>query len=191
MLILAEVSFKMIWRRETNVIIHLGLFWFLIFRSHYKRNKYKLLEKRSCVSVWVCFAPTMPDVGSRYSKFGFEKKKRKEKKNCYSRIPGFHLSDKKKVYERWLRGRGGGGGGGVHSDFSMVSVCLPFWKPVRLDWNWGIIHECWRTYRNNAILSFYFINCQSEQFDFYPFNTNDHSYPYLNSIYKRKYLDSM
>ena len=30
----------------------------LIFRPHYKRNKYKLLEKRSCMSVWVCFAPT-------------------------------------------------------------------------------------------------------------------------------------
>ena len=128
-----SVSFKMIWRRETNVIVHLGLFWLLIFRSHYKRNKYKLLEKRSCVSVWVCFAPNMPDVGSRYSIFGFEKKKKK-KKNCYSRIPGFHLS------------------------------------------------ECLRTYRNNAILSFYFINCQSEQFDFCPFNTNDHSYPYLNYL---------
>ena len=41
-----------------------------------------------------------------------------------------------------------------------------------------------RTYRNSAILSFDFIICQSEQFDFYPFNTNDHRYPYLNSIYK-------
>ena len=163
----------------------------LIFHPHYKRNKYKLLEKRSCVSVWVCFAPTMPNVGPRYSKFGFEKKKLHLvlKKNCWGRIPGFHLSDKKKVY-LWTLDYGGGVGG-RHSDFSMVSVCLPFWKPVRLDWNWGIIHECSWTYRNNAIPSFDFIICQSEQFDFYPFNTNDHRYPYLNSIYKWKYLDSM
>ena len=33
----------------------------LIFRPHYKRNKYKLLEKQSCVSVCVCFARTAPD----------------------------------------------------------------------------------------------------------------------------------
>ena len=46
----------------------------LIFRPHYKRNKYKPLEKRSCVAVWVWFAPSMPNAGSWYSKFGFEKK---------------------------------------------------------------------------------------------------------------------
>ena len=44
----------------------------LIFRPHYKRNKYKLLEKSDHASQ--SFAPTMPKVGSRYSKFGFEKK---------------------------------------------------------------------------------------------------------------------
>ena len=114
-----------------------------------KCNKYKLLEKQSCVSVWVSFAPSMPNVGSRYSKFGFEKKKKKKKerkenciwfwkqqqqqqqkkkKCCWGRIPWLHLSDKKKVY-LWALDYGAG-----HSDFSMVSVCLPFWKPVRLDW---------------------------------------------------------
>ena len=110
----------------------------------------------------VCFALT----SSRYSKFGFEKKKNLhlvlKKKNCWGRIPGFHLSDKKKVYlwkldyRGWVRGR--------HSDFSIVRKCWPFWKPVWLDWNWAIIHKGSRTYRNNAILSFDFIICQSEQF---------------------------
>ena len=85
-----------------------------------------------------------------------------KKKNCWGRIPGFHLSDKKKVY-LWMLDYSGGTGG-RHSDFSMVSMCLPFWKPVWLDWNWGIILECSQTYRNNAILSSDFIICQSEQF---------------------------
>ena len=89
-----------------------------------------------------------------------------------------------------------GRGAGRHSDFSMVSICLPFWKPVRLNWNWGIIHKCSRTYRNNNILSFdYYLSVRAvyygTPFDFYPFNTNDHRYPYLNSIYKWKYLDSL
>ena len=47
---------------------------------------------------------------SRYSKFDFEKKMHlvmKKKKNCWSRIPGFHPSDKKKVY-LWKLGYGGG-----------------------------------------------------------------------------------
>ena len=135
----------------------------LIFRSHYKRNKYKLLEKQSCVSVWVCFAPTMPNVGLKQQQQKKKKKKRLrfwKKKNCWGRIPGFHLSDKKKVY-LWMHR---GGIGERHSDFSMVSMCLPVWKPVRIDWNWGIILECSRTYRNNAILSFDFIICQFEQF---------------------------
>ena len=44
----------------------------LIFRPHYKRNKYTLLGKND--HVWPSFALTMPKVGSRYSKFGFEKK---------------------------------------------------------------------------------------------------------------------
>ena len=52
----------------------------------------KVICWSSCVSVWVCFVPTMPDVGSRYSKFGFEKKKKKLhlvlKKKCWGRIPG-------------------------------------------------------------------------------------------------------
>ena len=46
-----------------------------------------------------------------------------------------------------------------------------------------------RTYRNNAILPFdYNLSIRAvyygNPFDFYPFNTNDHRYPYLNSIYK-------
>ena len=89
----------------------------LIFRPHYKRNKYKLLEKkRSCVS------PTMPNVGSKKKK---KKKKKKKtaafclkkttttKKKSWGRIPGFHLSDKEKVY-LWTLDYGGG----RHSDFS-------------------------------------------------------------------------
>ena len=103
----------------------------LIFRPHYKRNKYKLLEKWSCVSVWICFAPT----SSRYSKFG------SEKKTAFD----FEKKKKKKI-------------------LCSISHCFPYWKPVWLDWNWGIIHKCSRTYRNNAILSFDFIICQSEQF---------------------------
>ena len=106
----------------------------------------------------------MPNVGSRYSKSGFEKKTafgfEKKPKNCWGRIPGFQLSDKKKMC-LWTLDYGGWG---RHSDFSMVSVCLPFLKTVRLDWNWGIIHECSWTYRNNAILSFDFIICQSVWF---------------------------
>ena len=116
------------------------------------------------------------------------------RKNCWGRIPGFHLSDKKKGYLGTLADGGGMWAGGGHSDFSMVSMCLPLWKPVRLDWNWGIIHECSRTYRNNAILSFDFIICQSEQFTMsirLIFTHLIQSYPYLNSIYKLKYLDSM
>ena len=159
----------------------------LIFRPHYKHDKYKLLEKRSCVSVWVCFAPTMPNVSSRFSKFGL-KKQTNNNNNCI-----WFWKKKKKML------RCGGGGGGWRwgpSDFSMVSMCLPFWKPARLDWNWGIIHECSRTCRNNAILSFdYYLSVRAvyygNPFNFYPFNTNDHRYPYLNSIYKWKYLDSM
>ena len=144
----------------------------LISRPHYKRNKYKLLEKRSCVSVWMCFAPTMPNVGSRYSKFGFGKKQTKNciwfwKKTTTAEV-GFlgsiSQTRRKCIYENWTTGAGWGAGAGRHSDFSLVSMCLPFWKPIWLDWNWRIIHECSRTYRNNAILSFDFINCQSEQF---------------------------
>ena len=88
-----------------------------------------------------------------------------------------------------------GRGGGRHSDFSMVSMCLPFWKPVRLDLNWGIIHECSRTYRKQCHTFFwlYYLLVRAvyygNPFDFYPFNTNDHRYPYLSSIYKCKYLD--
>ena len=50
----------------------------------------------------------MPDIGSRCSEIGLERK-------CWGRVPGFHLSDKKKgIYERWTTGaREGGGGGGV------------------------------------------------------------------------------
>ena len=83
----------------------------LIFRPHYKRNKYKLLGKND--HAWPSFALIMPKVGSRYSKFGLEKNK-----PCWVRIPGFNLSDKKKVYsiyECWTTGVG------WHSDFSMVS----------------------------------------------------------------------
>ena len=46
----------------------------LIFRPHYKCNKYKLLGKKD--HAWPSFALTMPKVGFRYSKFGFEKKKK-------------------------------------------------------------------------------------------------------------------
>ena len=119
--------------------------------------------------VSLCFVPTMPNVGSRYSQFSFEKKTTtafgfEKSKNCWGRIFGFHLSDKKNcIYDLWTLDYGGGVWG-RHSDFSMVSVCLPFWKPVRLDWNWGIILECSWTYRNNAILYFDFNICQSEQF---------------------------
>ena len=155
-------------------------------------NKYKPLKKND--HVCQSFAPTMQKVGSRYNEFGFEKKNAfgfEKKKNCWVRIPGFHLSDKKKMYLS-TKDYGGGVVGGT-----MVSMCLPFWKPVRLDWNWGTIHECSRTYRNNAILSFDFIIFVSPSsllwhaFDFYPFNTNDHRYPYLNSIYKWEYLVSI
>ena len=86
-----------------------------------------------------------------------------------------------------------GVGGGAFRLFYGKRVL--FWNPVRLDWNWAIfvnVHQS-PIYRNNAIFSFVFIICQSEQFDFYTFNTNDHRQPYLNSIYmyKWKYLDSM
>ena len=89
-----------------------------------------------------------------------------------------------------------GPGVGRHSHFSMVSMFLPFWKPIRLSWNCGIIHKCSRTYRNNAILSFGFIICQSEQFTMAICLIFSHliqmiTDPYLNSIYKWKYLDSM
>ena len=111
-----------------------------IFRPHYKkRNKYKPLEKRSCVSVWVYFAPTMPNVGSRYSKFGFEKKNciwfggknnnnnNNNKKCCCGRIPWFHLSDKKKVY-LWTLDNGGGvvvvGGGGRGEWGALLEISL-------------------------------------------------------------------
>ena len=72
--------------------------------NFWKKKKKKKKKKRSCVSIWVCFAPTMPNVGSRYSKFGFEKKKciwfwkKTTTKNCWGSIHGFHLSDKKNVY---------------------------------------------------------------------------------------------
>ena len=98
--------------------------------SLFQLNKYKLLEKRLCVSVWVCFAPTMQNVAPdtinlvlkkkkkthKKTAFGFEKKqtkkttkKNKTKKHCWGRIPGFHLSDKKKVY-LWTLDYGGGVG---------------------------------------------------------------------------------
>ena len=104
---------------------------------------------------------------SRFSKFGLKKQQLHLvlKKNAEVGFLGSISQTRRKcIYDRWTTGARGGGGGRRHSDFSMVSMCLPFWKPVRLDWNWGIIHECSRTYRNNAILSFDFIICQSEQF---------------------------
>ena len=45
-----------------------------LFSIHITNVTRQTFEKRSCMSVWVCFAPTMPNVGSRYTKLRFEKK---------------------------------------------------------------------------------------------------------------------
>ena len=95
----------------------------LIFRPHYKHNKHKLLEKyyHACQS----FAPTMPKVGSRYSKFCFEKKIKQLhlvlKKNAELGFLG-SIQEESASMNAELQGRGGG----EASDFSMVSMCLPF-----------------------------------------------------------------
>ena len=115
----------------------------------------------------------MPKVGSWYSKFCFEKKKKKQnkKKNKLHLILkknpaelGFlgSISQTRRqcIYERWTTEAGWGEALRLFYGEHVLAIL----EPVRLDWNWGIIHECSRTYRNNAILSFDFIICQSEQF---------------------------
>ena len=150
----------------------------------------------------------MPKVGSRYSKFGSEKTTTKKQTTTTTTANKLHLVLKKKkkkkpaelgflssssqtrrkcIYERWTTGAGWGEALRLFYGKHVLAIL----KTVRLDWNLGIIHECSRSYRNNAILSFHLFFYLSVRavyngnpFDFYPFNTNDHRYPYLNSIYK-------
>ena len=74
-------------------------------------------KKRSCVWVWVCFAPNVPNVGSRYSKFGFEKKqqhafgfeKKKKKKTAEVGFLGSISQTRRKcICEHWTTGAGWG-----------------------------------------------------------------------------------
>ena len=83
----------------------------LIFRPHYKRNEYKLLGKKTIMQrVLHQPAPDTVNLVLKKKKLHLVLKK----KNCWGRIPGFHLSDKKKVY-LWTLDHGGGVGGGTQT----------------------------------------------------------------------------
>ena len=143
------------------------------------------------------FAPTVPKVGSRYSKFGLEKNKKNKKKKQKKKQTNKKKNKKKKktnkttafgfeknnnnnnkttaelgflgsisqtrrncIYERWTTGAGCGEALRLFYGKHVLAIL----KTCSTRFNWGIIHECSRTFRNNAILSFDFIICQSEQF---------------------------
>ena len=86
----------------------------LIFRPHYKRNKYKLLEKT--IMQRVLHQPA-PDTVNLVLK----KKKKKKLLRYDSWVPSLR-QDESVSMNTGL----GGGVGGRHSDFSMVRMRLPF-----------------------------------------------------------------
>ena len=109
---------------------------------------------KTTMRVSLSFASTMPNVGSKYSKFGFEKKK---KLLTVGFLGSISQTRRKCIYERWTTGAG-------------------WWEALKLFYCkhvLAILKTCStrlelgnysRTYRNNAILSFDFSICQSEQF---------------------------
>ena len=112
----------------------------------------------------------MPNVGSRYSKFVFEKKKKNNNNNNKKKKK---KQKKKKKTKKTTT-----------TAFGLEKIPQ---KTAEVGFLGSIsqtrrtcIYERWTTGAGWCGV------CvgESEQFDFYLFNTNDHRYPYLNSIYK-------
>ena len=126
------------------------------------------------------FAPTMPNVGSRYRKISFEIKTAFgfEKKYCWGRIPGFHLSDKKKVY-LWTLDYGdvvsGGGGEALRLFFGkhVLAIFENLFDSIGTEELFSNVHEPIETMPyffclyHLSVRAVYYCN----PFDFYPFDT--------------------
>ena len=87
--------------------------------------------------------------------------KKKTKKNCWIRIPGFHLSDKKCIYDRWTKGAGWGE---ACKTFLWQACACHFenlFDSIGTEELFTNVHEPIETM---PYFFFYFIICQSEQF---------------------------